>query len=106
MAVPAVPAKPAIESAAPIQAVVHEFGQELGERTVQAYYTRSESGTCELMVMTQQEPGPRVRVSLAPTQTATVEDVSGGKLGLTCGLDAAQLIVNRQLGSEDAIVRR
>ena len=36
-----------IETAAPIQAVVQEFG----ERTVQAYYTRG-AGTCDAVLMT------------------------------------------------------
>jgi hypothetical protein len=50
--------------------------------------------------MTDEEPGPRVRVSLAPAQTAAVEDVGGGALGLTCGAEAAQLVVERRPRSE------
>ncbi len=79
-----------IETAAPIQAVVQEFG----ERTVQAYYTRG-AGTCDAVLMTNQEPGPRVRVSLAPNQVTTIEDVSGGALTLTCGPEATQMLVER-----------
>jgi hypothetical protein len=83
-----------IETAAPIQAVTHEFGAEFGDRTVLAYYTRG-AGTCDAVLMTNQEPGPRVRVSLAPDQVAMVEDVSGGTLKLTCGVEAAQMLVER-----------
>lgn len=83
-----------IETAAPIQAVTHEFGAELGDRTVLAYYTRG-AGTCDAVLMTNQEPGPRVRVSLAPDQVATIEDVGGGALKLTCGVEAAQMQVER-----------
>jgi hypothetical protein len=83
-----------IETAAPIQAVTHEFGAEFGDRTVLAYYTRG-AGTCDAVLMTHQEPGPRVRVSLAPDQVATIEDVGGGALKLTCGVEAAQMLVER-----------
>jgi hypothetical protein len=83
-----------IETAAPIQAVTHEFGAEVGDRTVLAYYTRG-TGTCDAVLMTHQEPGPRVRVSLAPDQVATIEDVGGGALKLTCGAEAGQMLVER-----------
>ena len=96
-AAPALAAGP--ETVAPIQAVVHEFGHEFGERTVQAYYTRGGGGTCELVLMTNQEPGPRVRVSLTPEQAATVEDVDGGRLSMTCGAAAARMTVERTLPS-------
>jgi hypothetical protein len=79
-----------IETAAPIQAVVQEFG----DRSVLAYYTRG-SGTCDMVLMTDQQPGPRVRVSLMPAQAANIEDVSGGVLKLTCGEGAAQMLVER-----------
>jgi hypothetical protein len=78
------------ETAAPIQAVVHEFG----EKTVLAYYTRG-AGTCDAVLMTNHDPGPRVRVSLTPDQVATIEDVGGGALKLTCGVEAAQMLVER-----------
>jgi hypothetical protein len=84
-------APPTLEAAAPIQAVVQDFGRT----KVLAYYTR-EAGRCALVVMTGEEPGPRVRVSLAPAQTAAVEDVGGGALGLTCGAEAARLLVERR----------
>lgn len=83
-----------IETAAPIQVVMHEFGAEFGDRTVLAYYTRG-AGTCEAVLMTHEEPGPRVRVSLRPYQTTTIEDVGGGALKLTCGADAARMLVER-----------
>jgi hypothetical protein len=79
-----------IETAAPIQAVVQEFG----DRPVLAYYTRG-TGTCDTVLMTNREPGPRVRVSLMPSQAATIEDVGGGMLKLTCGEGAAQMLVER-----------
>ena len=85
-----------IETVAPIHAVTHEFDAELGDRTVLAYYTRG-AGTCDAVLMTHQEPGPRVRVSLAPDQAATIEDVSGAVLKLTCGGDAAQMLVEHKL---------
>ena len=79
-----------IETAAPIQAVVRHFG----DLSVMAYYTRG-TGTCDMVLMTHQEPGPRVRVSLMPAQAANIEDVSGGVLKLTCGEGAAQMLVER-----------
>jgi hypothetical protein len=79
-----------IETAAPIQAVVHEFG----DKPVQAYYTRG-AKTCDVVLMTHQELGPRVRVSLLPDQVAAIEDVSGGALKLTCGVDASRMLVER-----------
>jgi hypothetical protein len=83
-----------IETAAPIQAVTHEFGAEFGDRTVLAYYTRG-TGTCDAVLMTHREPGPRVRVSLMPDQVATIEDVGGGALKLTCDVEAARMLVER-----------
>lgn len=80
-----------VETAAPVQAVV----QQLGDKPVLAYYTRG-NGTCDAVLMTHQEPGPRVRVSLMPDQTATIEDVSGAAIRLTCGMGAAQMIVERK----------
>jgi hypothetical protein len=47
------------------------------------------------VLITHQEPGPRVRVSLMPAQAATIEDVGGGMLKLTCGENAAQMLVER-----------
>ena len=79
-----------IETVAPIQAVVHEFG----DKPVLAYYTRR-AGTCDTVVMTHQEPGPRLHVSLAPDQVATIEDVGGGMLRLTCGFEAGTMVVER-----------
>ena len=83
-----------IEAAAPVQAVTHGFGAEFGDRTVLAYYTRG-AGTCDAVLMTHREPGPRVRVSLTPDQAATIEDVGGGALKLTCGAGAARMLVER-----------
>jgi hypothetical protein len=83
-----------VETVAPIHAVTHEFGAELGDRPVLAYYTRG-AGTCDAVLMTNHDPGPRVRVSLTPDQVATIEDVSGGALKLTCGAEAAQMLVER-----------
>jgi hypothetical protein len=87
---PVAPAPAVPEAAAPIQAVMQDFGG----KSVLAYYTPTD-GRCALVVMTGEEPGPRVRVSLAPSQTATIEDVSGGALGLTCSAEAARLLVER-----------
>ena len=88
-AAPALAAGPA-ETVAPVQAVTEDFGG----RTVLAYYTRGDD-RCDLVLMTGQEPGPRVRVSLAPEQAATIEDVGGGKLAMTCGAGAARMTVER-----------
>jgi hypothetical protein len=85
---PAMAAGP--EMVAPIQAVM----EDLGGKQVLAYYTRDE-GRCDLVLMTGQEPGPRVRVTLAPDQAAAIEDVGGGKLSMTCGAEAAQMRVER-----------
>jgi hypothetical protein len=79
-----------METAAPTQAVVQEFG----DQTVLAYYTRG-VGTCDAVLTTGREPGPRVRVSLVPDQAAMVEDVGGGILKLTCGVDASNMLVER-----------
>ena len=78
------------ETVAPIQAVMQAFG----DNHVLAYYT-NQAERCDLVVMTGQEPGPRVRVALAPGQTATIEDVSGGAVALTCGPAAARMTVER-----------
>ena len=83
-----------IETAAPIQAVTHGFGAGSGDRTVLAYFTRG-AGTCDAVLMTHREPGPRVRVSLVPDQVATIEDVGGGALKLTCDVEAARMLVER-----------
>ena len=48
-----------------------------------------------MVLMTHQEPGPRVRVSLMPAQAANIDDVRGGMLKLTCGEGAAQMLVER-----------
>ena len=87
-ATPALAAGP--EPVAPIQAVTEDFGG----RTVLAYYT-GDAGRCDLVLMTGQEPGPRVRVSLAPDQAATIEDVGGGRMSMTCGAAAARMTVER-----------
>src|SRR4051794_4462676 len=97
--------KPALalgpEMAAPIQAVMQEFG----DKHVLAYYTRG-ADRCDLVVMTGEEPGPRMRVSLAPDQAATIEDVGGGALGLTCGAGATGMIVDRHPTPQDAVAGR
>ena len=87
-ATPALAAGP--EPVAPIQAVMEDFGG----RKVLAYYT-SDAGRCDLVLMTGEDPGPRVRVSLTPDQAATVEDVAGGKMSMTCGAAAARMTVER-----------
>src|SRR5919202_2860984 len=87
-ATPALAAGP--EPVAPIQAVVEDFGG----KKVLAYYT-SDAGRCDLVLMTGEEPGPRVRVSLAPDEAATIEDVGGGKLAMTCGTAAVRMTVER-----------
>jgi hypothetical protein len=33
---------------------------------------------------------------LVPDQVATIEDVSGGTIKLTCGIEAAQMLVERK----------
>jgi hypothetical protein len=98
--------KPALalepETAAPIQAVTQEFPDGKG---VLAYYT-PEAGRCDLVMMMLQELAPRIRVSLAPDQAATVEDVSGGAVKVTCGAEAEQLLVERHLAPKDAVAAR
>ncbi len=80
-----------IETAGPIQAVTQAFPDEKG---VLAYYT-PEAGRCDLVLMMVQELAPRIRVTLAPDQAATVEDVSGGAVKVTCGAEAKELLVER-----------
>ena len=79
------------ETVAPVQAVMQAFP---GGAPVLAYYTARE-GRCDLVAMTGEAPGPRVRVALAPGETATIEDVSGGTVALTCGPAAARMTVER-----------
>ena len=43
-----------------------------------------------------------MRVSLMPEQEATIEDVSGGSVTLTCGAGAMQMIVERKPERLDA----
>ena len=86
-ATPALAAGP--EPVAPIQAVMEDFGG----KKVLAYYT-SDAGRCDLVLMTGEEPGPRVRVSLAPDQAATIEDAGGGKVTMACDA-AARMTVER-----------
>jgi hypothetical protein len=50
--------------------------------------------------MPGEEPGPRLRVSLAPAEAATVEDVSGGSLVLTCGPATAWMTVERRAAAQ------
>jgi hypothetical protein len=80
------------EAVAPVQAVMQQFG----EQHVLAYYTQA-GDRCDVVVMTGDEPGPRLRVSLAQSESAKVEDVSGGAMALTCGAGATQMLVDRQL---------
>jgi hypothetical protein len=47
------------------------------------------------VAVTGEEPGPRVRVALTPGETATIEDVSGAAVALTCGPAAARMTVER-----------
>ena len=79
------------ETVAPVQAVMQASPDGA---PVLAYYTARE-GRCDLVAMTGKEPGPRVRVALTPSETATIEDVSGGTLAMTCGPDAARMTVER-----------
>ena len=62
--------------------------------------------TLDAVLMTHQEPGPRVRVSLLPAQTATIEDVSGAALHLTCGAGAAEMIIERKPAELDSVSAR
>jgi hypothetical protein len=91
VAAPAFAAGP--ETVKPIQAVTQEFGGKY----VLAYYTRDDQ-RCGLVVTTDNDPGPRVRVTLAPEQTATIEDAGGGAMALTCGAAGAQMTVERRPG--------
>ena len=80
---------------APVQAVM----QPLGGARVLAYYVPV-AGRCDTVVMPGEEPGPRLRVSLAPAETATVEDVGGGSLVLTCGPATAWMTVERHAAAQ------
>jgi len=92
--VPALAAEP--EIAAPIQAVMETFG----DKHVLAYYTRG-AGRCDVVMMLDEEPGPRVRVSLAPEQAAKIEGLEGDWMALTCGA-ALQMTVERHQPREIA----
>jgi hypothetical protein len=70
-----------------------------------AYYTQGVD-SCDLVVMTSMEPGPRVRLSMAPQQAAIIEDVTGGDVRLTCGINASEMIVERHLPVHDNIAVR
>ena len=81
--------------AAPAQAVM----QPLGAERVLAYYVPA-AGRCDTVVMPGEEPGPRLRVSLAPAEAATVEDASDGSLVLTCGPATAWMTVERRAAAQ------
>ena len=81
---------------APVQAVM----QPLGSGRVLAYYVPV-AGRCDTVVMPGEEPGPRLRVSLAPAEAATVEDAGGGSLVLTCGPVAAWMMVERHAPAQE-----
>jgi hypothetical protein len=82
--------------AGPAQAVMRPLG---GERVL-AYYVPA-AGRCDTVVMPGEEPGPRLRVSLAPAEAATVEDAGGGSLVLTCGPAAAWMTVERHAPAQE-----
>ena len=79
------------QTVTPLQAVM----QAVGGSRVMAFYT-SEAGRCATTVMPNEEPGPRVRVALAPTTTAIVEGLEGASLALTCGDAAASMTVEHR----------
>ncbi len=79
------------ETVAPLQAVM----QDVGGARVMAFYT-SEAGRCATTVMPDEEPGPRLRVALAPMATATVEGPDGASLALTCGEAATSMTVEHR----------
>jgi hypothetical protein len=73
--------------------------QPLGSARVLAYYVPV-AGRCDTVVMPGEEPGPRLRVSLAPAEAATVEDASDGSLVLTCGPATAWMTVERRAAAQ------
>src|SRR3954454_18207683 len=82
--------------AGPAQAVMRPLG---GERVL-AYYVPS-AGRCDTVGMPGEELGPRLRVSLAPAEAATVEDAGGGSLVLTCGPAGAWMTVERHAPTQE-----
>ena len=82
----------------PVQSISYEFGS----KSMSGYYVQEDSA-CQVMLMIAersdpemtQAPSPtRVRLALKPGQIAGLDSEEGRSLNVTCGADAATLIVD------------
>ncbi len=82
----------------PVQSISYEFGS----KSMSGYFIREDSA-CLVMLMIAEKGNPemslapsptRVRLALNPGQIAGLDSEEGRSLNLTCGADAAKLIVD------------
>jgi hypothetical protein len=82
----------------PVQSISYEFGS----KSMSGYYVR-EDRACLVMLMIAEKNDPemsmapsptRVRLTLNPGQIAGLDSEEGRSLNVTCGADAATLIVD------------
>lgn len=82
----------------PVQSISYEFGS----KSMSGYYVREDSA-CLVMLMIAEKDDPeislapsptRVRLALNPGQIAGLDSEEGRSLNVTCGAEAATLIVD------------
>jgi hypothetical protein len=82
----------------PVQSISYEFGS----KSMSGYYVQEDSA-CLVMLMIAEKSDPgmspapsptRVRLALNPGQIAGLDSEEGRSLNVTCGADAATLIVD------------
>ncbi len=82
----------------PVQSISYEFGS----KSMSGYFIQEDSA-CLVMLMIAEKGNPemslapsptRVRLALNPGQIAGLDSEEGRSLNLTCGADAAKLIVD------------
>jgi hypothetical protein len=82
----------------PVQSISYEFGS----KSMSGYYVQEDSA-CLVMLMIAEKADPemslapsptRVRLTLNPGQIAGLDSEEGRSLNVTCGADAATLIVD------------
>lgn len=82
----------------PVQSISYEFGS----KSMSGYFVQEDSA-CLVMLMIAEKGNPemslapsptRVRLALNPGQIAGLDSEEGRSLNLTCGADAAKLIVD------------
>ncbi|RWO26930.1 MAG: hypothetical protein EOS10_26850 [Mesorhizobium sp.] len=90
----------------PIQSISYEFGSKF----MSGYFVQ-QAATCSVALMITEKSDPeavlpvtaaRVRLALNPGQIAGLDSVEGRSLNVTCGKDAATLLVD--VGERDKLV--